>query len=406
MISNNCIDPFFKPPAPLKAQELEALDHIYRGSFHPFVTMRGCGLLSRTRETVAFFQLLSFSSWHLAILRNNGQFDCSLQCAAKARQKLKDQICDPNTSITVDLILAVLSFANSAAQMRDPDTAKVHIDGAQRMMRHRDGIRSLESDAWAWALLFWIETVSCSFTDLPTRCPAPIKYLAWYKRSNNQISQWIETNVVNPMVSIVFNDAAAVRAINAIREVQIMIRSEASKRDISQDAFFASNHILPIFHDLLAMLDHERSVHQEAFRLAAMEFLHGLQRSYCGRIPPSLFLDKLYHLLSTAELNWSLPDPTLVWIIAVALTSDTASPEHITFYLYRFRLLCATNMLTNFNKVMQRLDHVSWDIDILKRRTELLRYHFERVYSSCSDFHHPRDQSVIVVDTETMEVDI
>jgi hypothetical protein len=89
------------------------IEQVYRGSFHPFVTMRGCGLLSRVRETVAFFQLLSFSSWHLAIMRNNEPSDFSLQYAAKASRKLQDQIFDQTTPITVDLILAVFVFANS-----------------------------------------------------------------------------------------------------------------------------------------------------------------------------------------------------------------------------------------------------------------------------------------------------
>jgi hypothetical protein len=76
--------------------------------------MRGCGLLNRVRGTVAFFQLLSFSSWHLAIMRNDGQNDRSLQYAAKAGRKLQEEICDPTTPITVELIMAVFIFANSS----------------------------------------------------------------------------------------------------------------------------------------------------------------------------------------------------------------------------------------------------------------------------------------------------
>jgi hypothetical protein len=238
--------------------------------------------------------------------------------------------------------------------------------------------------------------VSCSFTDLPTRCPAPTEYLTQYKHANNQVTQWIKSNVIDPTVSPAFSDPAAVKAINAIREVQVIIRSEALKRDISQDAYFASNHILPIFHNLLAMLDHDRSVLQEAFRLAAMEFLHELQARYCGRIPPPLFLDKLYHVLSSADLNWSSPDPTLLWIIAVALTSDTTSPEHNACFIERFRLLVTANMLANFDDVMKRVEQISWDNGTLEKRTQVLRGYFEEAHHSRHEYHHSGRISVVI----------
>jgi hypothetical protein len=241
-----------------------------------------------------------------------------------------------------------------------------------------------------------VETVSCSFADIPTRCPIPIEYLTQYKHANKQVTQWITTNVVDPTISPVFRDPAAVKAINAIREVQVIIRSEASKRDISQDAFFASNHILPIFPDVLAMLDHDRSVLQEAFRLAVMEFLHGLQATYCGRVPPPLFLEKLHHILSSTDLSWSSPDPALLWIVAVALTSDMATPERKACFVHRFRLLVAANRIIDFNDIMQRVEQISWDRDTLKRRTEVLRDYFEELHHSSERFNHSGGNNLVI----------
>lgn len=222
--------------------------------------------------------------------------------------------------------------------------------------------------------------MSCSFADLPRRSQAPVEYLTRYKHANKQVTQWIETNVVDPSVSPVFGDPTAVRAVNAIREVQVMIRSEALKKDISQDTYFASNHILPIFHDLLAMLDHHRSVLQEAFRLAAMEFLHELQARYCGRITPPLFIDKLFRVLSDTNLSWTLPDPMLFWVIAVALTSDMATPEHNKCFMHKFRLLVTANNISNFDDLMERIEQISWDYGTLERRTEVLRGCFEEIH--------------------------
>jgi hypothetical protein len=105
---------------------------VYRGSFHPLRAMRG--LVTRVRGTAAFFQLLAFSSWHLAILRNDsGQNVHSLQYAAKAGQELQKQICDPNTCTSVELIMAVLVFASS--------TVSHHIQISQVVIRFTNRCR-------------------------------------------------------------------------------------------------------------------------------------------------------------------------------------------------------------------------------------------------------------------------
>jgi Fungal specific transcription factor domain len=79
--------------------------------------MRNCGLVNRVRDTAAFFQLLSFSSWHLAILRNDGEEVSSLKYAGRASRELQKQICDPNMCTTVELILAILVFASSSVSL-------------------------------------------------------------------------------------------------------------------------------------------------------------------------------------------------------------------------------------------------------------------------------------------------
>lgn len=207
----------------------------------------------------------------------------------------------------------------------------------------------------------------------------PTEYLAEYKHSRYQISDWIELNVVDPEVSPVFRNTAALRAINAIREAQIIIFSEAHKRDIKDDPLFASNHILPIFHDLLMMLDYERSMLQEGFRLAAMVFLHGIQVRFFGRFPPCGLLDKLYHWNSSTELDWSSQDPVLFWILAIALTSDLATPKHKLGFMHTFRLLLVGSGVADFEDMMRRVVQVSWDYGLMEMETDDLRGMFEQV---------------------------
>jgi hypothetical protein len=201
-----------------------------------------------------------------------------------------------------------------------------------------------------------------------------------YKRANKQVSQWIATNLVDTAVSSVFRNPTAVKAINALPEVQIIIRSEVHKKDIFHDAYFSSNHILPIFHDLLAMLDHNKSLLQKGFRLSAMLFVHELQAIYWGRIPPPFFIQKLHRMLSSSDLDWSLQDPALFWILAVALTSNMTSSEQHAFFICKLRLLVRANKITSFDSMMRRIVQISWDYDVSKVRTEVLRGCFKEIF--------------------------
>lgn len=178
-------------------------------------------------------------------------------------------------------------------------------------------------------------------------------------------------------MSPVFSQPVAIRAINAIREVQVIMQSEAVKKNIYHEVYFPSNHILPIFHDLLAMLDQDRSLLQEAFRIAAMLFVHELQATYWGRIPPPLFLNKLYRVLSSSDLDWSSQDPVLFWIVAVALTSEMGTANQKTCLILKLKLLTVVNGITNFADILRRLRQISWNYAILKRRTEVLYSYFE-----------------------------
>src|ERR1700753_2570577 len=99
---------------PDQTRQRPDINTVYRGTFHPFRAMRDCGLIHRVRDTAAFFQLLAFSSWHLAILRSDAQNMYSLQSGAKASRELQKQIGDPYACTTVELIMAVLVFASSS----------------------------------------------------------------------------------------------------------------------------------------------------------------------------------------------------------------------------------------------------------------------------------------------------
>lgn len=151
--------------------------------------------------------------------------------------------------------------------------------------------------------------------------------------------------------------------------------------------------MLPIFHDLLAMLDHDRSLLQEGFRLAAMLFVHELQAMFWRRIPPPLFLDKLHQVLSSADLNWLSQDPTIFWILAVVLSSDMATPDQNAYFVRKFRLLIKTNRIMDFDSMMSRVSQIAWDYDVLKMRTEVLRRSFEKIANSTESSENQDNKS-------------
>lgn len=81
-----------------------------------FRLLRDVGFLNRIRQTAAFCQLLSMSSWHLAHLTNNTEMADHLNYSVHAVQELQKQIGATGISTTDDTLAAILAFAVSAVR--------------------------------------------------------------------------------------------------------------------------------------------------------------------------------------------------------------------------------------------------------------------------------------------------
>jgi hypothetical protein len=207
---------------------------------------------------------------------------------------------------------------------------------------------------------------------VPPCLPLPTQYLAEYKYWNNQISDRIYANTILPSISKVFEDSIAIRAVNAIRELLLIIRSESRRRDISKDTSFASNYVLPVLHELLSMLNYKLSITQEGFRLAAMLLIRELQATLWGRALPTMFHDKLRRWLCSKNLDWSSSDPMLLWIVVVGLTSNMNTTTHSLWFRRKLETLMIIDGLS-LSGVMHQVSQIVWDLDVLRVKMERLK---------------------------------
>jgi hypothetical protein len=204
--------------------------------------------------------------------------------------------------------------------------------------------------------------------------------LTEFKFWNNQITDRIDADTISPSISKVLKDPSTVKAVNAIRELLVIIRSESRKRDISKDTPFASNHVLPVLHELLSMLNHELSILQEGFRLAAILLIRELQATIWGRALPTMFRDKLRRWLCSTALEWSSSDPMLLWIVVVGLTSDISTTVHSSWLRRKLEILIITDGLS-FNGALHKVSQIVWDRDVLKVKTARLKCCFGELES-------------------------
>lgn len=73
--------------------------------------MRDFGFLNRIRDSAAFCQFLSTSSWHMSHLLGGEENPDHLQYSVIATKELQKQIGDRNQCTTIDAVIAVLGFA-------------------------------------------------------------------------------------------------------------------------------------------------------------------------------------------------------------------------------------------------------------------------------------------------------
>jgi hypothetical protein len=114
MLDASLMDPFFKYPVDMGYRERELYNHLYDETCIMFRTMRDIGFLNLIRDTPAFLQLLSMSSWHLDHLNTSYEANDYLSYSFKSIKRLRNELAVSNQYPTDAAIATLLVFVASS----------------------------------------------------------------------------------------------------------------------------------------------------------------------------------------------------------------------------------------------------------------------------------------------------
>lgn len=217
--------------------------------------------------------------------------------------------------------------------------------------------------------------------DVIPRFALPTCLITAYKQRHNQLLDSPEE--IDTRTSIIFRNPTVVQIAQSLRDVQTLMRAEASRRDLFGDTIFPGFNLSPICYELLVLRSHldkndTRGALIEAFRLSAIIYLYELRAlfSYEPAAEPK-YAGKLQNLLYYSAIDWASADPILLWVLAVALTSRNVTPEQRAWLGGTFRTVVETQSVDNFEDLKSRIEQIVWDEAIMMRQTEALRLIFE-----------------------------
>jgi hypothetical protein len=149
-----------------------------------------------------------------------------------------------------------------------------------------------------------------------------------------------------------------------------------------RDTMFRGLYVFPVLGDLLNTRveiknDDIHTVVLEAFRLAAVLYVNNL-RSRFGLDTLSadpLYATKLRNCISTSPFKQKAPSRFLLWVLAVASTSQFISKGQ-EWFVVNFMEVLATESITSFEELKSTLVEVVWDENLLNIETKALRTFF------------------------------
>ncbi|KAJ0415224.1 hypothetical protein BJY00DRAFT_317985 [Aspergillus carlsbadensis] len=320
-------DPFGAFPINGTHRSRQLWDHMYDGTCPMFQTMRKIGFLDVVRETIALSQLLSASSRHLGLLLSSDSPD-SYGYSIQATNSLQERLADPAACTSDEVIAVVLAFACYANMFRDPDLLNIHMNGLDRILDCRGGIRSLDTAPLLRTMVYWVDVNGSYLQDIVPRYPQPFRILAIRSKLNidvfDQLSRTANGEYAAGMTIFQIRDR--------ILELHDIIRSELSTRNLWTDIIFPGFHISPILHALLSqpratVYDDVDDRLRECFRLAAIIYLTELRGLFgVDTIPGQSYGSKLRLFLQGVDLPvYSEPaNFYLVWALTVGASASYA----------------------------------------------------------------------------------
>ncbi|KAL3494386.1 hypothetical protein BJX62DRAFT_234263 [Aspergillus germanicus] len=323
-------DPFGTFPINGTHRSRQLWDHMYDGTCPMFRTMSKIGFLDVIRQTIALSQMLSASSRHLGLLLGSDSAD-SYGYSIQATNSLQARLADPAACTSDEVISVVLAFACYANMFRDPDLLNIHINGLDRILDCRGGIRSLDPNPLLRTMVYWVDVNGSYLQDIVPRYPQPFTILA--------VRSKLHTGFLDQPSYTTDGEYTAEIPIPQLRdsilELHDIIRSELSMRDLWTDIIFPGFHISPILHALLSqpratVFDRLDGRLRECFRLAAVIYLTELRGLFgVDTIPGQLYGSKLRLFLQGVDLPvYAEPGNFyLVWALTVGACASCLDQE-------------------------------------------------------------------------------
>ncbi|KAL2827492.1 hypothetical protein BJY01DRAFT_255674 [Aspergillus pseudoustus] len=302
LLDTNRSDPFGTFPISGTHRSRQLWDHMYDGSCPMFRTMSKIGFLDVVRETIALSQMLSASSRHLGLILGSESPD-AYGYSIQATNSLQERLADPVACSSDEVISIVLAFACYANLFRDPTLLNIHMNGLDRILDCRGGIRSLDSAPLLRTMVYWVDVNGSYLQDTAPRYPQPFSILAVRSKLNttclDQPSHTPEGEFAPGMTISEICDS--------ITQLHQIMRTELSVKDLWADIIFPGFHISPILHVVLSLpratvYDGIENQMNECFRLAAIIYLTELRGLFSlDTIPGQLYGSKLQLLFQRLE---------------------------------------------------------------------------------------------------------
>ncbi|KAL3441069.1 hypothetical protein BJX65DRAFT_14823 [Aspergillus insuetus] len=323
-------DPFGTFPINGTHRSRQLWDHMYDGTCPMFRTMSKIGFLDVIRETIALSQMLSASSRHLGLLLGSDSTD-SYGYSIQATNNLQARLTDPAACTSDEVVSVVLAFACYANMFRDPDLLNIHMNGLDRILHCRGGMRSLDPNPLLRTMVYWVDVNGSYLQDIVPRYPQPFAILAVRSKLNIGF-----LNMPSHTADGEYTAGIPIsRLRDSILELHDIIRSDLSMRDLWTDIVFPGFHISPILHALLSL--HRATVYdglddrlRECFRFAGVIYFTELRGLFgIDTIPGQLYGSKLRLFLQGFDLPVYAERTKfyLVWALTVGACASCLDQE-------------------------------------------------------------------------------
>ncbi|OAA55125.1 hypothetical protein ISF_08046 [Cordyceps fumosorosea ARSEF 2679] len=134
--------------------------HLYGGTCVVFKSMVEIGFLHLLRGSAALTQMLSTSAWHM----NNEAGGAPSSAVEHARysvmatRSLCHMLSEPSKRVTIETIVAILTFAAYANLTSDPELVNIHLDGLCHSLSYVGGLQAIDNLPVLRTMIFWFVT--------------------------------------------------------------------------------------------------------------------------------------------------------------------------------------------------------------------------------------------------------